>query len=154
MALVYSCNNDVAAAAFISGLQVTNPFYKHLVNNDITKMRDILVREVHTDCRGDTGCFQSSSETRARGREAEVTAFPRRGIRATIPSLVHKPARRATESNKRSEAEPDLIPFRVPIDHIFNVIKDQFWVTRPPRTREDLNSKTTVPSAKGGATSQ
>ena len=44
LALVYNCNEDVAVATFISGLQVSNPFYKHLVKNDVTKMRDILVR--------------------------------------------------------------------------------------------------------------
>ena len=43
MVLAYNCNEDVAATAFISGLQVTNPFYKHLVKN-VTRMRDILVR--------------------------------------------------------------------------------------------------------------
>jgi len=42
-ALVYNCNDDVATAAFISGLQVTHSFYNHLVKNDVTKMRDILV---------------------------------------------------------------------------------------------------------------
>ena len=44
MALVYNCNEDVATAVFINGLQVKNPFYKHLVKNDVTKMRDILIR--------------------------------------------------------------------------------------------------------------
>jgi len=44
MALVYNYNDDVAVAAFISGLQVTYSFYNHLVKNDVTKMRDILVR--------------------------------------------------------------------------------------------------------------
>ena len=44
IALVYNCNEDVAAAPFISGLQVTHSFYKHLVKNDVTKMRVILVR--------------------------------------------------------------------------------------------------------------
>jgi len=43
MALVYNCNEDVTAAAFFSGLQVTHSFYKHLGKNDVTKM-DILVR--------------------------------------------------------------------------------------------------------------
>jgi len=43
MALVYNCNEDVAAATFISRLQVTNPFYKYLVKNDVTRMRHILV---------------------------------------------------------------------------------------------------------------
>ena len=44
MTLVYNYNENVAAAAFISGLQATHSFYKHLVKNDVTKMRDILVR--------------------------------------------------------------------------------------------------------------
>jgi len=37
-ALIYNCNDNVATATFISGLQVTHS-YKHLV-----KMRDILTR--------------------------------------------------------------------------------------------------------------
>ena len=44
MALIYNYNEDVAAAAFISGLQVTHSFYKHLVKNDVTKIRYILIR--------------------------------------------------------------------------------------------------------------
>ena len=44
MALVYNCNEDIDVAAFISRLQVIHPFYKHLVKNDVTKMRDIFVR--------------------------------------------------------------------------------------------------------------
>jgi len=43
MALVYNYNEDVAIVAFINGLQVTHSFYKNLVKNDVTKMRDILV---------------------------------------------------------------------------------------------------------------
>jgi len=34
----------VAAAAFISELQITHFFYKHLVKHEVTKMRDILSR--------------------------------------------------------------------------------------------------------------
>ena len=44
MVLVYNCNEDIAATSFISGLRVTHSFYKHLVKNDVIKMRDILVR--------------------------------------------------------------------------------------------------------------
>ena len=43
MALLYNYNEDVAAGAFINGLRVTHSFYKHLVKNDVNKMRDILV---------------------------------------------------------------------------------------------------------------
>ena len=44
MSLLYNCNEDVDDAAFINGLQITNPFYKHLMKNDVTKMKDILIR--------------------------------------------------------------------------------------------------------------
>jgi len=44
MALVYNYNEDVAAATFISGLQVIHSFYKHLVKNNVSKMKDIFVR--------------------------------------------------------------------------------------------------------------
>ena len=44
MALVYNCNEDVAVVVFISGLQVIHSFYKYLVKNDVTNIRDILVQ--------------------------------------------------------------------------------------------------------------
>jgi len=44
MALPYNCNDYVVAAAFINGLQVTHSFYKHLVKNEVIRMRDILSR--------------------------------------------------------------------------------------------------------------
>ena len=44
MVLIYNYNDDVAAAAFIRGLQVTHSLYKQLVKYEITKMRDILTR--------------------------------------------------------------------------------------------------------------
>jgi len=34
MAQVYNCNEDFAAAAFVSRLQVTHSFYKHLVKHE------------------------------------------------------------------------------------------------------------------------
>jgi len=44
MALVYNCNDDVAVSTFITGLQITHSFYKHLVKYEFTKIRDILTR--------------------------------------------------------------------------------------------------------------
>ena len=43
MTLVYNCNDDVTAVAFIRVLQVSQS-YKHLVKPEVTKMRDILAR--------------------------------------------------------------------------------------------------------------
>ena len=42
MTLVYNCKDDVAVSTFITGLQVTHSFYKHLVKYELTKIRDIL----------------------------------------------------------------------------------------------------------------
>ena len=44
MPLVYNCNDDVVAAAFIIRMHVTHSFYKYLVKHEVTKMRDILTR--------------------------------------------------------------------------------------------------------------
>jgi len=43
MALIYYCNDDVVAAAFISGLEI-NHSYKHLMKHDVTNMKGILSR--------------------------------------------------------------------------------------------------------------
>ena len=42
MAIVYNCSDDVAATAFIAGLQTDYSFYKHMVKYDITNVKDIL----------------------------------------------------------------------------------------------------------------
>ena len=42
MAIINNCNDDVAATMFIVGLQTDHSFYKHLVKQDITNMKDIL----------------------------------------------------------------------------------------------------------------
>ena len=56
-------------------------------------------------------------------------------------SAIYKPPRRALESGKERAAKPDLVPFRLPIDHVFNTTKDQSWVKSPAdrsrRTRRD-----------------
>jgi len=78
MTLVYNCNEDVPAAAFISGLQVTY-FYKHLVKYEVTKMKDILFGSKNTSRRGcDSECSQLFSQRRERRGKAEATScFPK-----------------------------------------------------------------------------
>ena len=43
MSLIHNYNKDIVSIIFISGLQVIHTFYKHLVKNDVTKMKDNLV---------------------------------------------------------------------------------------------------------------
>ena len=42
--MVYNCNDDFAAAAFIAELQTDHFFYKHLVKHDVINMKDIMSR--------------------------------------------------------------------------------------------------------------
>ena len=93
MTLVYNCNEDVATAMFITGLQVTHLFYKHLIKNDVTMMRDILVRAQK--------CMQIEEATRAatsrppkQGSEVEKLKpqFPPRKNPSHNSASVYKPS--------------------------------------------------------------
>ena len=126
MALVYNCNEDIASAAFISGLQVTNSFYKYLVKNDITKMRDILIRaQKYIQIEEATRATFSRPLRQRLEADKPKPQFPQ--SKNMSPSTIRKPSRHAAEYSKESEAELDLISFWVPIDQIFNAIKDQPW---------------------------
>jgi len=74
MALVYNCTVDVAAAAFISGLQVTHS-YKNLVKHKVTKIKDILFWiQKYIQIEDTTrNASHSLSQTRERRGEAEAT---------------------------------------------------------------------------------
>jgi len=52
-------------------LQVTNPFYRYLVKNDVTKMRDILIKAQKNIQIEEATPAQSPPETRA-----EATVLP------------------------------------------------------------------------------
>ena len=106
MALVYICNEDVAATTFINGLQVTHLFYKHLVKNNVTKMRDIPVRaHKYMQIRDDSDCHQLPFQIRTRGREAEATVSPKeesepqRPLFTNHPGVRSNPAREAKQSS-------------------------------------------------------
>jgi len=42
---ISNCGEEVAALAFISGLQVAHPLYKHLLKHNVAKMSEIISRE-------------------------------------------------------------------------------------------------------------
>ena len=77
MALVYNCKDDVAVAAFISGLQVTHSFYKHLVKYEVTKMRDIFIRaqkyiQIEDVTRASANCLPKHGVNRRGNRYSPV----------------------------------------------------------------------------------
>jgi len=125
MTLVYNCNEDVAAATFISGLQVTHPFYKHLVKNDVTRMRDILVRaQKYIQIEEVTRPTFSRSPRQGHKIEKLKQESPKEEL-SHNSSATCKPSRRAANSGKGGEWKLDLTLFYVPINQIFNAIKHQ-----------------------------
>ena len=48
-------------------------------------------------------------------------------------AAIHKQPRHARKSNKDGVIEPDLIPFKILVDHVFNTTNDQPWARRPTR---------------------
>jgi len=41
------CSDDVFALAFISGLQVSHPMYKHLLKQNVTQMGEVMSSALH-----------------------------------------------------------------------------------------------------------
>ena len=101
MALVYNFNEDVVVVAFISLVEVTNPFYKYLVKNDVTKMRNILV-QVQKYIQIEEVTRAASGHPLRQGPKVEKAKpqFPLRKSPSHNSFAVHKPARRATEPSK------------------------------------------------------
>ena len=125
MSLVYNYNDDISVAASIRGLQATHLFYKHLVKNDVTKIRDILVRALKYMQIEEAIWATTSHRPKLRSEiEKLKPRFLLRKNQSHNSATVYKPLRRALESSKESAVEPDLIPFRIPIDHVLNTIKD------------------------------
>jgi len=44
LAKISNCGEDVSVLAFISGLQVSHPLYKHLLKHNVTRMSEVLSR--------------------------------------------------------------------------------------------------------------
>jgi len=116
---VHNCNENVAATAFISGLQVIHSFYKYLVKNDVTKMRDILIRaqkymQIEKTTQSATN-HPLNKDPRARSRDSSPPEEESKSQLCCCP----QDTRHARELNKDGATEPDLIPFRILVDHVF-----------------------------------
>ena len=107
-------------------MQATHSFYKHLVKNDVTKIRDILVRaqkymQIEKATRGATN---RPPKQKSEGEKPEQQ-FLMRKTPSHCSVAVYKEPRHMRKLSKDGAAEPDLIPFWIPINQLFNAIKDQ-----------------------------
>jgi len=117
MATVYNCNDDVAVAAFIGGLQGIHSFYRYLVKHEITKMRYILTRAKKY--------IQIEDVTRAnvnrspkKGRELEgqkiQSALPKKASNRAV-NAVNKTSQNPT---KHCGGEADTTLFKIHVDRV------------------------------------
>jgi len=72
MALIYSCNDDVAVA-FITELQTDHSFYKHLVKHNGTNIDIVSCPEVHRAGKGNVGLNEPTSQAGEWRGENEAT---------------------------------------------------------------------------------
>jgi len=130
MALVYNCNDDVVAAAFISGLQVSHSFYKHLVKHKVTKMRDNLFRaQKYIQIEDATrGAINHSPKRGNEGEKLKLNFVPPKKNQDCGVGSVNKST---WDPAKASGEEADFTLFKISVDHVFNAVKNQEWVKRP-----------------------
>lgn len=143
-ASINNCSDDVAAAAFISGLHVDHKFYSAIVKGDITEMKDILrlapgyiqLEEVHkgkkaakeadkskTDLsKAPSGKGNGGSNTNGGGKKPAYTNS-RNNFDNQYPFQ---------QNVRESVYSIQSKIFNTPINEILRVIKDQPWVCRPP----------------------
>ena len=158
MVLVYNCNED-AAAAFISGLQIIHSFCKYLVKNDVTKMRDILVR-AQKNMQIEEATRAATSHPPKQGPEVEKlkSQFFRGRIQTTTPPLfTNHPGMR---SNLVREVKQSPASFysgylsTMSSTPSTTRLGSSVQADRSHRTRRDLGPEITAPSTMGGATSR
>ena len=121
MVLVYNCNNDVVAAAFIVGLQTDHSFYKHLVKDDVTNMKDILARELKEVMRARQANLSSRRVERKRRSNCPLL---RRSSELGVGWLQEA---LPTELFAKPPCEvfgvdTDFTPFKIPIDSVFSAV--------------------------------
>ena len=67
---VFSCGEDVFTLAFINGLQVSHPMYKHLLKHNVTRMCEILSQsQPYIQLEEAMKCFANHSTKRGDDRE-------------------------------------------------------------------------------------
>jgi len=111
----------VVAAAFISGLQVTHSFYKHLVKHEVTKMRDILAR-AQKYIQIEDATRRSANRSPKRGGEVEKQKsqlVPLKKTPSWAVRVVNKPARNLSKAH---EDEANFTPFKVSMDQVYSAI--------------------------------
>jgi len=126
--LVYNCNDYVTAIAFINELQVTHS-YKHLVKQEVTKMRYIHTRaqkyiQIEDATRSSANCSPKQG-VKWRNRRQHV---PPKKTPSWVVGRIDKPAQYLIKV-QGDKANFNL--FKVSVDQVYSAIKDQEFIRRP-----------------------
>jgi hypothetical protein len=137
-AKVHHCSDDVAAAAFISGLQVKHAFFASLVKHDVTEMCEILRRApgyIH---------LEEARSSADQGKAPEKKSDSNTSVKNSgNGNNFRKPFQFNNQKTFPANALEAPI-FNTPINEIFSTFEDQPWVQRPPplpRSERNLSSK-------------
>ena len=134
---VSNSGKEVAALAFISGLQVSCPLYKHLLKHNIAKMSEILTNaQPYIQLKKMMKASSDHPVKPSDGGEMSKSPYeaPNRPPDRHRGQLAHK--RQALSIASPDSLRDDRLmerftPLKLSIDEIYNTIKDQPWVRRP-----------------------
>ena len=138
-----NCSEDVSTLAFISELQVFHLLYKHLLKHDITRMSEIL-SQTQPYIQLEEVMKSSANQTLKCGKNDEQSKSRETSTNASHSNQGHPGYKRqallvlSLNPCKTFKREKHFTPLRLPIDEVFNVIKDQSWVRRPKSIQYDL----------------
>jgi len=132
---VSNCGEEVSALAFISRLQVTHPLYRHLLKHNVATISEVLSpAQPYIQLEE---AMKASSSHSAKSSDSEGSL----NLRTRLPNTPRPHGQPAYKRQAFPVLSPSPLqsyrsmlhftPQRLPINEIFNAIKDQPWVRRP-----------------------
>jgi len=129
MALVYNCNDDVAFVTFVSGLQITHSFYKHLVKYEVTKTREIFSRaqkyiQIKDATQSVVDCTSKMEDKGKKSKLPSPAAFSKNNQNRPFSAIYKQPTRNLAKSY-REEADFTLFKISVTMSSMASRIKSR-----------------------------
>ena len=132
---VPNCDEDVSALAFINRLQISYPLYKYTLKHDITRMSEVLSQArpyIQLDEVMKSSTTSLSTTIMTERSWSRSTKFQPVSVTRIGGQPAYKSQALSVLSPNPLQAfkmEQHLTPLRLPINEVFNSIKDQHWLS-------------------------
>jgi len=140
---VPNCSEDVSALTFINRLHVSHLLYKHLLKHDITQMSEVMSRAqsyIKLEKAMKSSVNQSLKDNNDREKSKSRHKTPMHASNQNWGQPTYK--RQAFQvlslnSPQTLKMEQHFTALRLPINEVYNAIKDERWVRHPTLIQYD-----------------